>query len=211
VSVSYVRARLGWTVLMAVILAAIVDFLYVSEFVGQPGHRGYPLPPRQAFVAIFIAIMAMAAALSVSASAARWRTPLLGLSAIGLLAMGYIAMFSIGLPLFVAGLLSLMALIVNLRAGIRFALLKAAAGGLLALGIFLAGFELTAEAITCPARGFEAGDGSSLFRGPFHYTCVDGKLTIRPGPCTHGGATIDASGHIVAVTDCWPGRHRSAD
>jgi len=196
-------ARLRWAVLTAVILAAVVDFFYVSEFIGPPGQHGYPLPYRQAFVAVFIAVMAMTAALSLRPSAARWRVQLLGLSSIGLLAMGYIGMFSIGLPLFAAGLLCLLALIVNLFApGQRAAFLKAAAGALLALLIFFGGFELTERAINCPAHGFEGGTGSSFFGGPYHYWCVDGKLTIRPGDCTHMGASRDPSGHVTSVTDC---------
>lgn len=140
--------RLRWAVLTAVILAAVDDFFYLSQVVRPPGQRGYPLPYRQVFVAAFIAIMAMAAALSLRPSADRWRMPLLGLSSIGLLAMAYIGMFSIGLPLFAAGLLCLLALIVNLSASAqRAAFLKAATGALLALLIFVGGFELTAQAI----------------------------------------------------------------
>lgn len=196
-------ARLRSIILVAVILAAVDDFLYVSEVVGPPHQRGYPLVSRPAFVGAFIAITAISAALSLRSSAARWRTPLLGLGSVGLIAMGYIAMFSIGVPLLVAGLLCLIALIGTLVAsGRRIAVLKAVVGGLLALAIFVGGFELTAQAITCPPHGFEGGSGSSFLRGSFHYLCVDGKLTIRPGECNHGGATVDASGHVIAVTDC---------
>jgi len=80
--------------------------------------------------------------------------------------------------------------------------MPAAAGGLLALVIFFGGLELTARAISCPAHGFEGGTGSSFLGGPYHYLCVDGKLTIRPGDCTHMGASMDPNGHVTAVTDC---------
>ena len=196
-------AALRWVVLIAVIVACAVDILYVSQIVGPPGGRGYSLPWRPVFVALFIAAMTIAAALAINPSAAGGRTVLLGLSSVGLLAMGYLAIFSVGLPLLVAGLGLLVALIYAVVASRQPAgVMRAATGGLLALVILFGGFELTAQAITCPAHGFEGGTGSSFFGGPYHYTCVDGKLTIRPGECSHMGATMDPSGHVTAVSDC---------
>jgi hypothetical protein len=196
-------AALRWVVLIAVIVACAVDILYVSQIVGPPGGRGYSLPWRSVFVALFIAAMTIAAALAIRSSATQWRTVLLGLSSVGLLAMGYLAIFSIGLPLLVAGLgllIGLIGAVASSRQPAR--VMRAAAGGLLALVIFFGGFELTAQAITCPAHGFEGGTGSSFLGGPYHYTCVDGKLTIRPGDCSHMGASMDPSGHVTAVSDC---------
>ena len=192
-----------WVVLIAVIVACAVDMLYVAQIIGPPGGRGNSLVWRSTFVALFIAVMVIAAALAVRPSAASWRTILLGLSSVGLLAMGYLAIFSIGLPLLVAGLAVLVVLIGAVVASPQPAgVIRAAAGGLLALVIFFGGLELTAQAISCPAHGFEAGTGSSFFGGPYHYLCVDGKVTIRPGDCIHMGASVDPSGHVTAVTDC---------
>ena len=148
--------------------------------------------------------MAIAAALAVRPSAAGWRTILLGLSSLGLLAMGDLGIFPIGLPLLVAGLGLLIVLIGAVAASRQPAgVLRAAAGGLLALVIFFGGLELTARAISCrPAHGFEGGTGSSFSGGPYHYLCIDGKLTIRPGDCNHMGASMDPSGHVTAVSDC---------
>jgi hypothetical protein len=197
------HAALHWVVLIVVIVACAVDILYVSQIVGPPGGRGYSLPWRSVFVALFIAAMTIAAALAIRPSATGGRTVLLGLSSVGLLAMGYLAIFSVGLPLLVAGLGLLVALIYAVVASRQPAgVMRAAAGGLLALVIFFGGFELTAQAITCPAHGFEGGTGSSFFGGPYHYTCVDGKLTIRPGECSYMGASMDPSGHVIAVSDC---------
>lgn len=169
-----------WFAGVAAIIAAVVDVLYYG-FVGhQAGHD--PLGWRVAFVAIFIALLAIAAALSTRASAAAWRPALLGLSAIGLLAMGFIGIFSIGLPLLLAGALACVALIFSLTGARQPAgILKAGAGALLALAIFLGGFEATERAIACPARGYESGGGSGLLSGPYRYTCVNGKLTIYAG------------------------------
>lgn len=196
-------AALRWVVLAAVIVACAVDILYVSQIVGPPDGRGNSLAWRSTFVAFFIAVMAIAAALAVRPSAAGWRTILLGLSAVGLLAMGYLAIFSIGLPLLVAGLGVLAVLIGAVVASRQpAAAMRAAAGGLLALAIFFGGLELTARVISCPAHGFEGGTGSSFVGGPYHYLCVDGKLTIRLGDCNHMRASMDPSGHVTAVTDC---------
>src|SRR5437867_9915243 len=98
-----------WLAGVAAIIAAVVDVLYYG-FVGHQGGHD-PLGWRVAFVATFIALLAVAAALSARASATAWRPALLALSAIGLLAMGFIGIFSIGLPLLIAGALACVALI----------------------------------------------------------------------------------------------------
>lgn len=194
---------LRWIVTAALVVAAVVDILYVSYLSRPPGGRGNSLIWRGPFIAAFIAVMAIAVALTLRSSASRWRTLLLGLSSIGLMAIGFVGIFSIGLPLLAAGLASLAVLIgILLASPRRSEVLKAAAGGLLALAIFFSGLELTAQAISCPAHGFEGGTGSSFLGGPYHYLCVDGKLTIRPGDCNHMGASMDPNGRVTAVTDC---------
>jgi hypothetical protein len=86
------------------VIAATVDVLYLG-IVGTQGSN--PEFLRAPFVAAFIALMAVCAALSSRASAARWRPLLLGVSAAGLLLLGFYAIFSIGLPLLVAGMVAL--------------------------------------------------------------------------------------------------------
>src|SRR2546428_3385107 len=190
-----------WLALIAALIAAVTDILYYGEVVGQGGHG--PLQGRVAFVATFIAVLAITSALSARASASAWRPALLGLSAIGLLAMGYIALFSIGLALLLAGALAFVALVVSLAASRQPAgFLKAGAGALIALVIFVGGFEASERAIVCAPTGVETGSGSGLLSGPYHYTCVNGKLTLYPGECNQGGASIDASGHVTSVSTC---------
>jgi hypothetical protein len=118
-------AALRWVVLSAVTAACAVDIVYVSQIIGPPGGRPDPLVWRSPFVGF---LMAIVAALAVGPSTVGWRTLLLGLSAVGLVATGYLG-------------------------------------------------------------------------GPYHYVCVDGKLTIRPGDCTHMGASMDPSGHVTADSD----------
>jgi hypothetical protein len=164
-----------WLAVTAAIIAALTDILYYGVVVGQGGHD--PIRWRVAFVATFIAVLAMTAALSARASSRAWRPGLLGLSSIGLLAMGFIAIFSIGLPLLIAG-------------------------ALIAFVIFVGGFEASERAIACAPSGVETGSGSGLLSGPYHYTCVNGKLTLYPGKCNHGGASYDASGNVTSVSTC---------
>ncbi len=193
-------AKMRWIVLPSAIIAGAVDVLYVSVIL-QGATHGRTL--RAPYVATFIAAMAMAAALSVRPSASRWQVFLLSVSAIGLLAMGFIAIFSIGLALLAAGALGAIGLIGALIASRQpWGLLQAIAGGVTALLIFFGGFELTERVITCPAKGYASGGGAGFLSGPYHYTCVNGTLTLRPGMCTHGGASMDTSGRVTAVSDC---------
>jgi hypothetical protein len=167
-----------WAGVGAAIIAAAVDALYLGVASSDAQFLRVP------FVAGFIALMAICAALSARASAMRWRPLLLGFSAAGLLLLGVIGIFSIGLPLLAAGVLALLGLINALsrpgsapsRSG-RAAAGMAAAGALLAAVVLLGGFVLTELALRCPAHGVMGGNASSLFGGSA-YNCDHGKLTI---------------------------------
>ena len=173
--------RLG---VAAALIAGTVDVLYLG-YVSSQG-AGDPQFLRVPLVALFIAVMAICAALSARKSAARWRPLLLGASAAGLLLLGYFAIFSIGLPLLVAGALALVSLVGTLSleggrpAGSRKAAAAgmAAAGAVLAVVVLLAGFSLAERAIRCPASGIESGSGPGLLGGSYEYSCNNGTLTI---------------------------------
>ena len=150
-------SAMRWFAAAAAVIAATVDILY-SGMVSHAGARD-PLGWRVTLVAAFIAALAMTAALSARASAAGWRPALLGVSAIGLLAMGFIAIFSIGLPLLVAGGLALVPLNASLTTSRQPAwILKAGAGALLALTIFVGDSRPPSEQspVQRPARKPEA-------------------------------------------------------
>src|ERR1700716_4329534 len=119
-----------WAGVATAVIAGTVDVLYLG-YVNSQG-AGDPQFLRVPFVATFIALMAISAALSSRASAARWRPLLLGASAGGLLLIGYFGIFSIGLPLLVAGALALVGLIrtLSLAAGATAGSGKAAAAGM---------------------------------------------------------------------------------
>ena len=171
-----------WLAGVAAIIAAAVDILYVGIVINQSNQGPHDrLGSTVIFVATFIAVLAVSAALAALGSAAL-RPAFLGLSALGLLAIGFVAIFSIGLPLLLAGGLAFVALLFSLRESRQPAgILKAGAGALLAVAIFVGGFESTVRAIACPATGIETGSGSGIVSGPYHYTCVDGKLTVVSG------------------------------
>jgi prepilin signal peptidase PulO-like enzyme (type II secretory pathway) len=167
-----------WAGVGAAIIAAAVDVLYLGTASSDAQFLRVP------FVAGFIALMAICAALSARRSGTRWRPLLLGISVAGLLLLGLIGIFSIGLPLLLAGLLALVGLINSLirpgtaprRSG-RAAAGMAAGGALLAVVVLLGGFIVTELAIRCPSNGVMGGSGSSLFGGSA-YSCDNGKLTI---------------------------------
>jgi hypothetical protein len=164
-----------WAGVGAAIIAAAVDVLYLG-IVGSQGSN--PQYLRVPFVAAFIALTAICAALS-SLAAARWRPLLLGISAAGLLLVGFFAIFSIGLPLLIAGLLALAGLIAESRGASGKAAAGMAAGGaVVAVVVLLAGFSLTELAIRCPANGVEGGTGADFLSGSYQYRCDNGRLTI---------------------------------
>ena len=173
--------RLG---VAAALIAGTVDVLYLGYIRSQAA--GNPQFLRVPFVAIFIAGMAICAALSARKSAARWRPLLLGASAAGLLLLGYFGIFSIGLPLLVAGAFALVSLVGTLSlegsppagSGKTAAAGMAAAGAVTAVVVLLAGFSLAERAIRCPANGFESGSGPGVLGGSYEYSCNKGKLTI---------------------------------
>jgi hypothetical protein len=187
--------------MMAGALVGLVDLGYLAMVMGQPRDGGVSL--RIPFVAGFIGLMALAVGLSAWRRLEGRAPLLLSLAAIGLLATGMLAIFSIGIvllvaavPVFVAGVQAF------LRSRQPSGWLHAMAGAAVAVGVLIVGLQLTEVPIACPATGYESGSGPGLFSSPYHWSCVNGTLTVAAGECTHGGATVDASGKVVATTGC---------
>ncbi|MEA2667469.1 MAG: hypothetical protein QOJ33_403 [Chloroflexota bacterium] len=172
-----------WAGVGAAIIAAADDALYLGVVNTQGGSNLQFL--RAPFLAAFIALMAICAALSSRASAARWRPLLLGISAAGLLLLGFFGIFSIGVPLLVAGVLASLGLI-NALGSARSSGKKcgkasaavAAGGAVLAVVVLLVGLSLTELAIRCPANGVEEVSGTNFLGGAYQFSCDNGKLTI---------------------------------
>jgi hypothetical protein len=171
--------RLG---LLVAIVVAIVDILYVWYIrFGQAGIAS-DLPLRVPFVASYLALMAVCAALS-TLGPGRWRAALLGACAAGLLLLGFFAIFSIGLPLLIIGLLATAILVHTINDSVRrrTAVALAIASALVAVVLMLAGFEVTGRVIACPP-GAVSGGGTGFLTGSYSYTCQNGRAIVTNRP-----------------------------
>jgi hypothetical protein len=175
--------RLGVRVPSVVAFAAVlaVDVLYVVLIRSQGGPPEGYLP---FFVAGYLALMAalIAIALVPRPEVAAIRVPLRAASAAGLLVLGFLAAFSIGTPILIAGFLVVVALAQTqgLR-GSKVAVWSGVVAAMLAVAVLIAGFEITNRLIVCPETGTTSGGGSGLVTGPYHYECVEGGLHFHSG------------------------------
>ena len=101
------------TALCAAVIAGAMDVVYIWIIVAQSDTSDIA---RVVFVAVAIAALAASAALGGTRPEASARLPFLGVSTGGLLALGYLGLFSIGLPLLAAGILSAVAWAATSRA-----------------------------------------------------------------------------------------------
>ncbi len=156
------------------------------------------------FVAAYLALMAAMLGVSLRQRrlAVRLRPALRGGAAAGLLAIGVLALMSIGILLVVAGGLVAAAAVITLIGRHWSTFLYEAAAALVALAVLVAGFEATDRLIVCPAKGVSGGSGYGLVSGGYHWTCVDGHLDFRPGFCASSGGGIDSNGHAFATNSC---------
>jgi hypothetical protein len=100
----------------------------------------------------------------------------------GLLVLGVIAIFSIGLPLVIAGAMATGATVRTLRGPfVNPGSLAAVAAAAVAVALLVAGFEVTERMIVCPSQGTASGSGQGLVSGPYHYECVNGRLSFHSG------------------------------
>jgi hypothetical protein len=156
--------------------------------------------PLDVYTVLFVAgyLVIMATLLLTSLMRLRrpaWRMPLRAGAAGGLLVLGILAIFSIGLPLVIAGAMATGATVRTLRGPFATpASLSAVAAAVVAVVVLVAGFEVTARMIVCPAHGSASGGGTGLVTGPYYYDCVNGQLTFHSGSCT--SASIDSNGNV---------------
>lgn len=191
--------RLVW---IAIVIVAVTDLGYVAIIWSQGSNPSDGF--RVLFVAAYLALMAVMLGISLSDRPliVRLRPALRAGAAAGLLVMGILAVFSIGLPIVVAGALATGASIRSL-AGIRVrGVIAEVAAAVLAIALLVSGFEATERLIICPARGLSGGSGYGLISGGYHWTCVDGRLEFASGFCSSSGGGIDANGHAFATNSC---------
>lgn len=179
----------------ALIFALATDAAYLWLKLGQGNG------PFDVYTVLFVAayLMVMATLLLISLIRLRrpgWRMPLRAAAAGGLLVLGILAIFSIGLPLVIAGAMATGATVRTLRGPfVTPSSLSAVAAAVLAVVVLVAGFEVTERMIVCPAHGSSSGGGTGPVTGPYYYDCVNGQLTFHPGTCSSG--SIDSSGNVT--------------
>jgi hypothetical protein len=171
-----------WFALVVVLASGAA---YVSLTHGQAsGQQGlvldvFTLPFMAAYVFVLAAMLA-------ASLMHRWkpavRTSLRAAASGGLLVLGVIAIFSIGLPLVIAGAMATGATVRTLR-GPMFtrSSVFAVAAALATVVVLVAGFEVTERMIVCPDQGTVTGGGSGYVTGPYHYECTNGHLTFHSG------------------------------
>jgi hypothetical protein len=152
------------------------------------------------FTVLFIAAYLVTLAALLGGSLMRRWSPTVRLAiraaaAGGLLVLGVIASFSIGLPLVIAGAMATGATVRTLRGPFATpSSLSAVAAAVVAVAVLVAGFEVTERLIVCPAHGSASGGGTGLVTGAYHYECVDGTLTFTSGSCS--STAIDSNGNV---------------
>jgi hypothetical protein len=190
---------LVWIAFVIVLVTAFGYVLIIRAQESSPADA-FTVP----FVATYLAVMAAMLGLSQREGklVVRLRPVLRGGAAAGLLAIGVLALMSIGIVLVVAAGLAAAAAVMTLAGRHWSTFLYEAAAALVALALLVAGFELTGRLIVCPPHGFSGGSGYGLISGGYHWTCVDGHLDYRPGFCSSSGGGIDANGHAFATNSC---------
>ena len=190
---------LTWCAILVAVASNVTYLALVHSFGTDPTGIA-----RVVFVAAYMLVMTLLLLVSLA-----WRLPATSrmacraAAAAGLLVLGVLAAFSIGVPIFIGGILA-GAATVRTIGGPHFSVhaISSVVAAVLAVIVLVAGFEVTERMIFCPAHGLESGSGYGLITGGYHFTCADGRLEFRPGFCAGNGATVDATGHVVPTGGC---------
>jgi hypothetical protein len=180
----------------ALVFSLTTAAVYLLLILGQGGAA----PSDVVTVAFVASYLVVQAALLAASLLRRWsavmRVSLRAGAAGGLLVLGILAIFSIGLPLLVAGAMATGATVRGMRRPILAASsIWAVAAAALAVVVLVTGFEVTERLIVCPAHGSSGGGGTGLVSGPYYYECVNGRLTFHSGSCS--STSIDSNGNIT--------------
>jgi hypothetical protein len=183
---------------IVLVVADVIAYLLLITAQG-PGQSDMPMVVP--FVASYLALAAIVLRLSVVRQPllVAWRPVLRASAAAGLLVLGVLAALSIGLPIFLAGVLAAIAA-VRAVAGhqLRNAVLSQIAGAVIAVMVLVGGFEVTQRLIQCPPAGQSGGSGSGFLTAGYHYECVNGTLTYHSGSC-NGTQAADANGNATST------------
>jgi hypothetical protein len=167
---------------IAVVLVLLGDAAYVALVATEGTYpRDVLTVP---FVAGYWAVMAAMLGLSLldRPPLASLRPALRAGAAAGLLITGVLGLFTIGLPMVVAGALATGAAVRTLAGrDRRRAMLTEVVAAVIAVVVVVAGLEITARVIVCPSHGVSGGSGAGLVSGDYHWKCTDGRLTFTSG------------------------------
>jgi hypothetical protein len=170
----------AWTrVLVWVAIAglAAIDGLYLAIIYlqGDPAPANVLTVP---FVAAYLAAAAILLGASLFSSAPA-RPALRAAASCGLLVLGVIAAFSIGVLILVIAVLAIATTVAALGTQ-KSPRVRVAAGvaSLVAAVVLVGGLELTSRYLVCPATGSSGGTTGSFF-GQLSYECDNGTLTTR--------------------------------
>jgi hypothetical protein len=199
--------RVGRTtalLVLSAIVLVVADLIAYQLLIKGQGDASPDSVAVVPFVSGFMLVMAVLLALSL------WAHPPLGplqpamlaFAAAGLLALGIFAAFSIGVPIFVAGILAAAAAIRALIGTKRNTMLSEVAAGVIAVVVLVGGFAVTQRIIVCPPSGTMGGGGSGFLTGAYHYQCVDGTLTMYSGDCNGVQGGVDANGTPTSSNGC---------
>jgi hypothetical protein len=169
---------LVWIALVSVV---VVDAGYLALIAILASHPPdiYTVP----FVAGYILLTAVLLALSLVEAPfmVPLRPALRTAAAAGLLVLGVLAVFSIGLALLIAGGIAMAAAVMTIAAVHRAtAVVSAVLAATLAVALVVIGLEIAWRTIVCPPTGEMGGDTVGVFTGGINFTCKDGHLTETP-------------------------------
>jgi len=165
-------------VAIAVVAIVAVDALYlaiVSSQGGPPSDTPLVVP----FVTSYLALMAALLAASLFTPAAS-RPALRAAASAGLVFMGVLAAFTIGLAILVAAAPAIATAVLATRArpgGTTIA--SSGVAVLLAVALLGAGFEFSWGYIVCPGSGESGGSTASFLGRGSSYDCNNGVLTVH--------------------------------
>jgi hypothetical protein len=134
------------------------------------------------FVVAYLGLMAALLAISVlDTSVVRGLRPALrGAASAGLLVLGVLGLFSVGLPILIAGVVATAGAVVTVASRpTAVAAVSAVVAGLVAVAVLLAGFEFVWHYLVCPSTGISAGTTAGIFVSSYSYECSYGHLTIN--------------------------------
>jgi hypothetical protein len=167
-----------FALVVALATAAAYSFLVRA----QGGYTGLDVMTVPFVTGYMVLMGALLGSSLVRRARASLRTTLRAAAAAGLLVLGILALFSIGLPLVIAGAMATGATVRTLRGPhLTSSALIAVGAAVLAVALLVGGFEVTERYIVCPAQGTAGGGGTGFVSGPYHYECVDGRLTFHQG------------------------------